>query len=155
MAQRPNVEYIRFQTCGSSALKPEPVVRRKSAPKAAPRKARRIKLFVDPVAVLSIFVAVCMLATVLTGFARLDQACRERDAMAEYVQELEAEQATLRHRYESGYDLEAVRRTALALDMISAEEAPRISVEIPAETEEVPQLTLWERLGTFLTGLFA
>ena len=35
---------------------------------------KRIKIFVDPVAILSIFVALCMLVTVISGFVRLKQA---------------------------------------------------------------------------------
>ena len=106
-------------------------------------------------AILSIFVAVCMLAAVITGFVRLKQTNDQVAVMQAYVDRLEAEHAVLSHRYASGYDLDAVRRTALALDMIPAEEATHISIAIPPEAEPVTNPTLWERLGTFLTGLFA
>ena len=155
MAKRPDVEYIRFYTNGSAALKPEPVPYSEATPKRAPQKIKRIKIFVDPVAILSIFVALCMLATVISGFVRLKQANDKVAAMQTYVDRLEAEHTVLAHRYESGYDLDAVRRTALALDMIPAEEATHITIAIPPEAEPITNPTLWERLGTFLTGLFA
>ena len=155
MAKRPDVEYIRFYTNGSAALKPEPVAQEDVFFTKAPQKIKRIKIFVDPVAILSIFVALCMLITVVAGFVRLKQANDKVAVMQAYVDQLEAEHAVLTHRYESGYDLDAVRRTALALDMIPAEEAPHITIAIPPEAEPVTNPTLWERLGTFLTGLFA
>ena len=155
MAKRPNVEYIRFYTDGSAALKPELVQPKQPKAKAAPKKAKRIKIFVDPVAMLSIVVAVCMLATVLTGFVRLKQARDQVAIMEEYVEDLQAEHTILTRRYESGYDLEKIRQTALALDMIPAEQATHISMELPQQEQEAPQLTMWERISTFLTGLFA
>lgn len=155
MAKRPNVEYIRFYTDGSAALKPVPVQSKQPKVKAAPKKAKRIKIFVDPVAMLSIVVAVCMLVAVLTGFVRLKQAKEQVAVMEEYVEDLQAEHTMLTHRYESGYDLDKIRQTALALDMIPAEHAPHISIEMPQQVQEVPQLTMWERISTFLTGLFA
>ena len=155
MAKRPNVEYIRFYTDGSAALKPELVQPKQRETKTAPRKVKRVKLFVDPVAIISILVAVCMLASVLTGFVRLKEARDQVVIMEEYVEDLQAEHTTLARRYESGYDLDKIRQTALALDMVPAEQVPHISVEIPQQVQEVPQLTMWERISTFLTGLFA
>ena len=155
MAKHPGVEYIRFYTSGSAALKPEPVACAEFAPKRAPQQVKRVKIFVDPVAILSIFVALCMLVTVIAGFVRLKQANDQVAVMQAYVDRLEAEHAVLSHRYETGYDLDAVRRTALALDMIPAEEAPHITIAIPPEAQPVTNPTLWERLDTFLAGLFA
>jgi len=155
MAKRPDVEYIRFYTDGSAALKLESAVQAEVSAQRAPRKIKRKKIYVDPVAMLSILVALCMLVTVVTGFVRLKQANDQVAVMQAYVDHLEAENAVLTHRYQSGYDLDAVRRTALALDMIPAEEATHITIQIPPETEQITNPTLWEQLGTFLTGLFA
>jgi hypothetical protein len=44
---------------------------------------------------------------------------------------------------------------ALEMNMIPAEQAQYVLIEIPAEPEHATQVSLWERLGTFLTGLFA
>lgn len=155
MVKQPNVEYIRLYTNGSAALKLEPAVKTVNTPKKAPRKHKRKNIYIDPVAILSIAVAVLMLVTVITGFVRLQEARDEVTVMEEYVDRLQADNTRLTHQYKIGYNPEEVRRTALALNMIPAEQAAHISIEIPPETEQVTQLTLWERIGTFLTGLFA
>ena len=156
MAQRVNVEYIRLYTVGSAALKLESAVpEQKYNTKKLPQKAKRVKIFVDPVALLSIVVAVCLLATMFVGFARLHQVRAQADVMQAYVQRLEAENTRLSNEYKEGYNLDQVRQAALEMQMIPAQQAAHISLYIPAEPEQTEQITLWDRIGTFLTGLFA
>ena len=156
MAQRMNVEYIRLYTVGSAALKLESAVpEQKFRTKKLPQKAKRIKIFVDPVAFLSIAVAACLIVMMFVGFVQLHQARMQADVMETYVQHLEAEHTRLSNEYRSGYNLDQIRQAALEMQMIPAKEAACIRIDIPAEPEPAEQVTLWERIGTFLTGLFA
>ncbi len=156
MAQRLDVQYIRLYTDGSAALKLESAVPQpKTAAHKKPHKVKRVKIFVDPVALLSIAVAVCMLVLMTVGFVQLHQARSQVDVMENYVERLETKNAQLSGEYKSGYDLEQIRQAALEMQMIPAEQAAHVNILIPAEPEQVEQITLWERIGTFLTGLFA
>lgn len=156
MAQRVNVEYIRLYTVGSAALKLESAVpAQKTNAQKRPHKAKRIKIFVDPVALLSIAVAACMLVMMFVGFAQLRQARSQAEVMEAYVQRLEAENTELSNKYRSGYNLDQIRQSALEMQMIPAQEAAHVTLYIPAEPVQEEQITLWDRIGTFLTGLFA
>lgn len=156
MAQRMDIQYIRLYTDGSAALKLEPAVsQNKPNLNRRPYKVKCKKIYVDPVAILSIAVAVCMLVMMCVGFAQLGQAKKQVAVMEAYVDRLQAENERLTMQYQEGYNLEEVRQTALEMNMIPAEQAQYVLIEIPAEPEQPTQVSLWERLGTFLTGLFA
>lgn len=156
MAQRMDVQYIRCYTDGSAALKLESVVpQNHNQAKHSPNKVKCKKIHVDPVAILSIAIAVCMIVMMCAGFAELRQARQQVAFMQNYVDQLEAKNQVLSAQYHAGYDLEEVRRTALAMDMIPAEQAAHVVIEIPAEPEQVVQPSIWEQIGTFLTALFA
>lgn len=156
MAQKLAVQYIRLYTDGSAALQPEPVYSHQNTSKL-PQKVKQKckKIFVDPVAFLSIGIAVCLIVMMFVGFSELKQAREQVDVMEKYVQHLETEHTRLAAEYADGYNLEEIRHSALALNMIPAEEAAHVTIYVPAEPEQATQLTLWERIGTFLTGLFA
>ena len=156
MAQRLDVQYIRLYTSGSAALKLESAVPvQESHTQKQPRKAKCIKIFVDPVALLSIAVAACMLVLMFVGFTQLHQMRMQVDVMETYVQRLETENIELSNKYRSGYNLDQIRQSALEMQMIPADQATHVNLYIPAEPEQPEQLTLWDRIGTFLTGLFA
>ena len=156
MAQRMDVQYIRLYTNGSAALKLESAVpQTNTAFHKKAGKIKRVKVFVDPVALLSIGIAICMVVLMSVGFAQLHQARAQVEAMESYVDRLQAENATLSNEYRTGYNLDQIRQAALELQMIPAEQAAHVSLFIPAEPEPIQQVTLWERISTFLTGLFA
>jgi len=148
------VQYVRYSTDGSAARKPLPAFapwQAKAALKVFTQK--RIRVYVDPVAILGIAVAVCMLVMMAVGVFRLQAVRQEAAQMQSYVTELNAENKALEAEYENGYDLEAVERTALALGMVPSQQVRQVSVTIP-ETE-VQQLSFAQRIGNFLAGLFA
>ena len=146
------VQYIRFDTVGSAARKPVSSVKRSVLPK--PRRKKRVVVCVDPVAMLGILVAAFMLITMTVGIVDFVAARREAVRMEQYVEQLSARNQQLRKEYESGYDLESVEKTALALGMVPKDQVQTITIHV--EAPEQPQtITLWERIGTFLTGLFA
>ena len=148
------VQYIRYSTDGSAARQPLPAFapwQAKAVLKVFTQK--RIRVFVDPVAILGIAVAVCMLVMMAVGVFRLQAVRQEAAQMQSYVTELNAENKALQIEYENSYDLESVKQTALALGMVPSQEIQKISVTLP-ETE-VQQMNFAQRIGNFLAGLFA
>lgn len=154
MARRIDIQYIRLYTDGSAARKIESTVRVPVATLPKPRKQKKIVIRIDPVAVFGLMVAAVMLVTMIGGIFRHYQLQNELAAMQSYVQELRSENETLNYTYESGYDLEQVRRTALALGMVPSEEASNEKMRLAAPVEKV-EPDAWQEFTAFLTGLFA
>jgi len=158
MARRPDIQYVCMYTDGSTARKVAPAFSVQPAttlPKIKKKKCRRI--YIDPVATLGIVVAVCMLVLMAVGIARFASVRQQNQTMEQYVAQLESKNISLSQEYTSGYDLEEVEKTALALGMIPNDSIQRITIAVPAEQpEQIEQTaTLWEHIGTFLTRLFA
>ena len=156
MAQRIDVQYVRFYTQGSAAKRIAPAQSHytEKLPKVKKHKVRRI--YVDPVATFGIVVALCMSVMMAVGVSRLCETQRQTGAMEQYVALLQQENQELQDRYVAECDLEAVEKTALALGMIPREEAKQIwiQVELPQQ-QEMETTSIWQRVGTFLAGLFA
>lgn len=156
MAQRVDVQYVKFYTDGSAAKKVAPVVSASTGTLPKMKKQKRRVLYVDPVAMLGIAVAAVMLVTMTVGVLRLQQVQRQTARMEQYVELLSQEQASLQQAYTEACDMEAVEKTAIALGMIPAEDAKQVSVMLPApQTELETPASLWNRIGIFLSGLFA
>lgn len=154
MARQLDVKYIRLYTDGSAARKVEMPQPRKVAKKPALRKKKKIILHVDPVATLGIVVAVVMLLLMGAGVQNLRQAQHDAAVMESYVQTLQQENAQLQQTYDSGYDLERVEQTALALGMVPVEQVQQMQIHVSVPEPEV-QPSGWEQFCTFLAGLFA
>ena len=154
MANQIEIKYIDFSTEGNAARKFAPVPRKKAQLPDAKRKTRYV-LTIDPLAMIGIVLAVCMIVFMGIGMYRLEQAQEQNLQMAQYVESLSEKNATLREEFNSVCDLEQVRELALALGMIPKMEAPQtgITMYVPEETVETP--SLWEQIGIFLAGLFA
>ena len=107
-------------------------------------------------AALGTVVAICMLVMMLVGISQLRVEQQKTAEMVSYVEQLQAKNIALQAQYEEECDLEAVEKTALALGMIPQPQASHtsIQVELPV-VEDNTQVTIWQRIGTFLTGLFA
>ena len=156
MVQRVDVQYIHLYTQGSAARKIQPAVKPQTGtlPQIKKRKVQRI--YIDPVATLGAVVAICMLIMMVVGVSQLRTEQQKTAQMVSYVEQLQAKNTALQTQYEEECDLEAVEKTALALGMIPQPEATHtsIQVEIPVAETDL-QINLWQRIGTFLTGLFA
>ena len=156
MAQRVDVQYIHFYTQGSAARRILPAAKPQTGalPKVKKKKIQRI--YLDPFAALGTVVALCMLIMMVVGISQLRGEQQKTADMVAYVAQLQQENISLQEQYDTQCDMEAVEKTALALGMIPVEHASRttIHVELPAEESDV-QVSLWYRIGTFLTGLFA
>ena len=154
MAQRADVQYIQFYTSGSAAKRIMPAISTYFRPLPKIKKRKAVRVCVDPIAIMGTLVAVCMLVMMLVGLNQLQLAQESTAQMESYVQRLEFENRQLKAEYAASCDLDAIEQTALALGMIPQAEAvhTEISIEVPQVEKPV---TMWNRIGTFLTGLFA
>ena len=112
------------------------------------------KIYVDPVALVGILVAVVLLAVMVVGALQLQEDWAEYQRMSDYVSQLKHENAQLTHQYRSSYDLEDVRIKALALGMIPKSEAQTITVSVTLPEPE-PEYTWVDHLVWFWEGLWA
>ena len=155
MAKHDN-RYIQFYTPGSTAVKVQIQEERNWAPLPEPKPAKKILIPVDPVAILGFVVAVCMLVLMSIGISQLNESRREVAALEHYVAQLTAENHTLQQTYTNGYNLGEVKEKALDMGMVPVEEIPQTQIHITIpQTEQAPADTVWERVTTYLTGLFA
>lgn len=154
MAQLSKVQYVQYYTDGSAARKMAPRTRYKTGKLPRVRRQKRLMLYVDPVAIAGIAVALVMLVLMIVGVAQLRSAQEQTAAMAKYVETLEQENQLLQNTYTSGYDLEEIERMALALGMVPEDQVQHITLQVPAvQLQEEPNG--FSRFWSFLTGLFA
>lgn len=154
MAQRTDIRYIQFYTDGSAARKIAPVAPLKTIKLPKIKKQKRITVHIDPVAVLSIGMAMVMTVLILVGIVQLNNARAEMQTMSAYVDTLRQENVQLQESFADGYDLEQIEQTALALGLVPVEQVQHVSVTLP-QIEQTVEPTTWERFATFLAGLFA
>lgn len=155
MAQRPDIQYIQFYTDGSAARQLQPKAPRKkkrSSVKSAQRKPQVI--YLDPLALGGILVSAVMLVLMVIGCVQLLDAQQEALVMENYVASLRIENAELTAAYESGYDLEEVEKTALALGMVPVEQVKTISIALE-KPQSVEEPTYWQKVCVFFENLFA
>lgn len=155
MARQWDVQYVNFYTAGSAAVKYEPApIKKQTATLPKPRRKKKIRIFIDPVTVCGVLMAIFMLGMMVSGLVRLNEVRTEQTRMQEYVRYLQEENSQLQATYEAGYDADEVYEIATAMGMIPEQEGERITLQVSvAELEE--QSNPWENFCAFLTGLFA
>ena len=154
MAQRVSINYVQFYTQGSAAKQVAPAisVHTGALPQVKKRKVRRV--VIDPVAIMGSLVAVCMAITVLIGWSNLQAEQKKTQTMIAYVAQLQQENEALHTQYDAECDLEKIEQTALALGMIPREDAARIEITVELPPQQQEAVSIWQQIGTFLTGLF-
>ena len=111
-------------------------------------------IYVDPLAVAGILLAVVMLISMLVGSIQLAVAKQQLSDTQAYVTTLRQGNEQLQRTYEEGYNLEEVEKSALALGMIPVSQVQTITVQVEKETV-VEEVTFWDRLSMKLEELFA
>lgn len=157
MNQKPKIQYIgQFYVHGSEARALELQEEKKQAKTKLPlAKLETIeKLYVDPVALAGIAVAVLMLVVMILGAVRLQSDWAEYQRMEDYVTDLRTENAMLAHTYRAGYDLEDIEMKALAMGLVPRSELKTISVTVTAP-EKQPVLTWDQKVVRFWNELWA
>lgn len=158
MAYKYNIQYVNFYTDGSAARKIAPA---KQTPKVVlpkPKKRKRQVIYVDPIACLGTFVAVCMLVMMFVGLVQLHNEKVQAEAMNNYLEHLQQENMQLSDEFEAGYNPEEVERAALALGMVPQSQVPHTVVNVPAQEmpqQETAKVTILTKIYTVINGLFA
>ena len=156
MAKKPEIQYVgQFYVYGSEAQVVAPKKRKQfQLPKPRLELEKIEKIYVDPVALIGLAVAVVMLVCMVVGACQIRTCWREYETMSHYVSELQRENARLEHNYHISYDLADVEAKALAMGLVPMEEIPTMSVRVTIPTPEAEETT-WDELVWFVKGLFA
>ena len=151
-----NNRYIQFYTPGSTAVKVAIQEEQHWLPIPEARPTKKTIIRVDPISVIGFAVAICMLILLAVGVAELNSARREVNALEHYIAQLTAENSELQETYSAGYELRDIEQKALNLGMVPAEEAVTSHIYITVPHAQVTEeATLWGRVTTYLTSLFA
>lgn len=155
MAHRTEVQYIdRFYVFGSEAPKAAPKPKKPQAAKPAEKPDRSQKVYIDPIALSGMVVAVVMLCLLVVGGIHLSDARTEYDRAKAQLITLKRQNAQLEHTYHTSYDLEDIREQAVAQGMIPAEEAERFTaIFFVPRTPEEP--SAWERFWDSFAEMFS
>lgn len=136
MNQKAKIQYVgQFYVYGSEAraLKQE---QKKPKTRLPIAKLEAIeKIYIDPVALAGIAVAVVMLVVMVLGAIQIHNDWQAYQKMDDYVTTLRAKNAELTLTYRSSYDLADIEMKALAMGMV-----PRGEVESRALSVTVPQV---------------
>ncbi|MBQ3491257.1 MAG: hypothetical protein IJA74_01745 [Oscillospiraceae bacterium] len=156
MANRVDIQYVQFYSADSTAKRIAPAipVHTGALPQIKKRKVRRV--YLDPVAALGIVVAVSMMIMMLVGLSQLRSERNRLAVMEQQVEILHQKNMDLQAQYEKECNIDQVKEIALALGMVPGREVAHSSIEVELpQTEEPVSVSIWNRIGTFLTGLFA
>jgi len=155
--QKPKIQYVgQFYVHGSEARQLQLQEEKRQAKTKLPlaRIQRIEKIYVDPVALVGIAVAVLMLVTMVLGAVQIKQDWDQYERVSAYVSELKRDNASLNHAYRLSYDLEDIKTKALAMGLVPQSELQTMAVTVTVPEPEV-ELTRMEEVRRFLEGLFA
>ena len=157
MNQKPKIQYVgQFYVHGSEARQLLLQEQKRQAKTKLPiaRIQKIEKIYVDPVALAGIAVAVVMLVTMVLGAIQLKRDWDQYEQVSSYVSELKRENARKNHAYRLSYDLADIESKALAMGMVPKSELQTMMVNVTVPEKE-PELTRMEEIRFFLEGLFA
>lgn len=157
MTQKPKIQYVgQFYVYGSEAraleLQNQPKKPKTRLPLARLEKIE--KVYVDPVALIAMAVAVIMLVTMLIGVQQIQQDWDEYQVMAQRVHTLREINHTKTDEFRATYKLSEIRDKATTMGMIPKEEAQHMVVKI-THPEPVQEPGWIDNLQWFVKGLFA
>ena len=152
MDQKPVIQYVgQFYVYGSEVQARKKKEKKSLLPRAPRAEVQRC-VYVDPVAVCGIAVAVLMLVVLAVGAFQLRAAMQQYNAQSEQLSAIKRENARLEHLYRTSLNLEAVQAQAEKLGMVPAEELEHIELVVTVgQAPEEP--TAWENFLWFVKGL--
>ena len=157
MNQKPKIQYVgQFYVHGSEARQLQFQEEKRQAKTKLPlaRIQKIEKVYVDPVALAGIAVAVVMLVTMVLGAIQIKRDWDQYERVSTYVSELKKENARKNHAYRLSYDLKDIESKALAMGLVPKSELQTMTVSVTVPEPEVA-LTRMEEIKYFLEGLFA
>lgn len=157
MNQKPKIQYVgQFYVHGSEAKQLQMQEAKRQAKTKLPlaRIQKIEKVYVDPVALAGIAVAVVMLVTMVLGAVQIKRDWDQYERVSAYVSQLKKENARLNHAYHLSYDLEDIKSKALAMGLVPKSDLEPVTVTVTIPQRE-PELTRIDEIRLFLEGLFA
>ena len=157
MNQKPKIQYVgQFYVHGSEARQLQLQEQKRQAKTKLPlaRIQKIEKIYVDPVALAGIAVAVIMLVTMVLGAVQIKRDWDRYEQVSAYVSDLKKENARLNHAYHLSYDLEDIKAKALAMGLVPKSELETVAITVTVPERE-PVLTRSDEIRLFLEGLFA
>lgn len=156
MERKPDIQYVgQFYVYGSEARQLEEQSEQKKRKIRLPmlRAEKLYRIQVDPVAICAIVTAAVMLAVMVLGTIRMQQAWQQFGLVQEYRDQLKQTNIQLTNQYRESVDLDSIRQVALAMGMVETDqvETRYITVKIP---QREPEPTWWDDLRWFWQGLF-
>lgn len=159
MVRKPEIQYVgQFYMYGSEARQLEEKKKQRQARTRLPlEKLERIeRIYVDPVALAGIAVAIFMLVTLTVGMLQLKDDWASYEQMSTYVSQLKKENASLSADYRNSYSIDDIRSKAAGLGLVAEAEAQTMSVRVTVpEPKPEWEMSVWESVVWFCKGLFA
>ena len=146
MNQKPKIQYIgQFYVHGSEARALELQEQKKQTKTRLPlAKLETIeKVYVDPVAMVAIAVAVLMLAVMIFGAIQLQEDWAVYQQMSDYVTTLRTQNAELTDTYRASYDLADIELKALAMGMVPKSELTVLPITVTVP--EAQSVMTWDQ----------
>ena len=146
MNQKPKIQYIgQFYVHGSEARALELQEQKKQAKTRLPlAKLETIeKVYVDPVAMVAIAVAVLMLAVMIFGAIQIQEDWAVYQQMSDYVTTLRTQNAELTDTYRASYDLADIELKALAMGMVPKSELTVLPITVTVP--EAQSVMTWDQ----------
>ena len=152
MDQKPVIQYVgQFYVYGSEVQARKKKEKKSLLPRAPRAEVQRC-VYVDPVAVCGIAVALLMLVVLAVGAFQLRAAMQQYNAQSEQLSAIKRENARLEHLYRTSLNLEAVQAQAEKLGMVPAADLEHREIFVSVgRTPEEP--TAWENFLWFVKGL--
>lgn len=157
MIQKPKIQYVgEFYVYGSEAKKLETKKERRTPKTILPleRLRKQEAIYLDPVALVAIAVALVMVVTMAVGALQLQEDWKAYDTTSNYLDYLNRENARLDRQYRSSFDLEEVRSKALALGLKPREDVETKDVPLVVPVPE-PEESWLDQVRAFWDGLWA
>lgn len=155
MTQKPKIQYVgQFYVHGTAARKLEEPKKQAKTRLPLAKLQQVEKIYVDPVALVGIAVAVFMLVVMMMGTVQIWEDWAEYDRMDDYVSELKYTNGELTREYHSKYDLEDIRMKATALGLVPKADVETMTVTVTMPEPE-PEISRMEEIKAFLEGMFA
>ena len=158
MTRKPEIQYIgQFYVYGSEAKQPVREPKEKIAQLPMPKLAQVQKIYLDPVAIVGLVVAVVMLFVMVAGTIQIQEAWQEYHVMSDYVSRLKATNADLKAEYREKVNLTEIESTAISMGMVPISELQTmdVTVTVPEAKEEPSALEeAWDDFVWFMEGLF-
>ena len=151
MNHKPKIQYVgQFYVHGSEARALELQQQKKKAKTKLPRaRFEKIEeIYVDPVALVGIVVAVMMLATMILGAIQLQKDWVVYETVSRQVEQLTAINVEKSRNFREMVDLDEIEQKALAMGFVPKSEIKPITVTVTIPEPE-PVLTLDRKLVRF------